>query len=261
MEDLPILFSVVGADNDGSKLRELVEKNISEEQFIFTDNERPTTVKMRTFVQNRQVSRADFESCKPVNKRILRDMEEQLSKIAPTLSAIIIEDYNKGLLTQSFIKKILDIAGKFCLKVLVDPKLQNFFSYKGVTLFKPNLRELSEATSMHVSTADEICEAATKLREKLDCQYVMVTMGKDGVCLVDENNDYISRPAFVRIVNDPAGAGDTVISIMASAMASGASAEESMVIANYGGGLICEKVGIQSITSAELSDAIMRHER
>ena len=103
LEDLPILFSVVGADYDGSKLRELVEKNISEEQFIFTDNERPTTVKMRTFVQNRQVSRADFESCKPVNDRILRDMEEQLSKLAPTLSAIIIEDYNKGLLTKSFI--------------------------------------------------------------------------------------------------------------------------------------------------------------
>ena len=114
---------------------------------------------------------------------------------------------------------------------------------------------------MNVSTVDEICEAAIKLREKLNCQYVMVTMGKDGVCIVDKNNDYKSRPAFVRTVNDPAGAGDTVISIMASAMASGASAEESMVIANYGGGLICEKVGIQSITSAELLDAIMRHER
>ena len=133
---------------------------------------------------------------------------------------------------------------------MVDPKFKNFFDYGGVTLFKPNLREISQATSMEVSNIQEIKRAASYLLEQLNCEHVMVTMGKDGVGLVDKHGKFFNKPAFVRIVNDPAGAGDTVISVMASAMASGASAEHAMTIANYGGGLICEKVG----------EAIVRHE-
>ena len=259
--NIPILFSVVGDDQDGGILSNLIEDNIPGEHFIFQESSRPTTVKMRTFAQDRQIARADFESCREIKKEAVEKLVTGLNNRAHDLSAIVVEDYNKGLLTASFIKEILKIAKKFDLKILVDPKFDNFFEYKGVTLFKPNIKELSEATSIKISNVEQVKEAASILRKKLKSQYVMVTMGKDGIFLMGEDERSVTRPAFVRIVNDPAGAGDTVISVMTSALVAGISPEDAMVIANYGGGAICERVGIQPITLQDLMDAIRRNEK
>lgn len=259
--NIPTLFSVAGDDQDGEILRNLVEDNIPGEHFIFQESGRPTTVKMRTFAQDRQIARADFESCREIKKEAVEKLVTGLNNRAHDLSAIVVEDYNKGLLTTSFIKEILKIAKKFDLKILVDPKFDNFFEYKGVTLFKPNIKELSEATSIKISNVEQVKEAASILRKKLKSQYVMVTMGKDGIFLMGEDERSVTRPAFVRIVNDPAGAGDTVISVMTSALVAGISPEDAMVIANYGGGAICERVGIQPITLQDLMDAIRRNEK
>ena len=259
--NIPTLFSVAGDDQDGEILRNLVEDNIPGEHFIFQESGRPTTVKMRTFAQDRQIARADFESCREIKKESVEKLVTGLNNCAHDLSAIVVEDYNKGLLTTSFIKEILKIAKKFDLKILVDPKFDNFFEYKGVTLFKPNIKELSEATSIKISNVEQVKEAASILRKKLKSQYVMVTMGKDGIFLMGEDERSVTRPAFVRIVNDPAGAGDTVISVMTSALVAGISPEDAMVIANYGGGAICERVGIQPITLQDLMDAIRRNEK
>ena len=259
--NIPTLFSVVGDDQDGGILSNLIEDNIPGEHFIFQESSRPTTVKMRTFAQDRQIARADFESCREIKKEAVEKLVTGLNNRAHDLSAIVVEDYNKGLLTASFIKEILKIAKKFDLKILVDPKFDNFFEYKGVTLFKPNIKELSEATSIKISNVEQVKEAASILRKKLKSQYVMVTMGKDGIFLMGEDERSVTRPAFVRIVNDPAGAGDTVISVMTSALVAGISPEDAMVIANYGGGAICERVGIQPITLQDLMDAIRRNEK
>jgi D-glycero-beta-D-manno-heptose-7-phosphate kinase len=255
----PVLFSIIGDDQDGYRLLDLVGKSTRGEQFIFPDSSRPTTVKMRMFAQSRQVARADFETRTPVSETIWSKMTAILHDIAPTLSALIIEDYNKGLLPGAFIAEILKIAKAHDLMVLVDPKFDNFFAYEGVTVFKPNLREASEALAMRVSNADEIEAAVRALRERMACENVMVTLGADGVALVDSDGTFSTLPAFVRVVNDPAGAGDTVISVMASAMAAGGTTLEAMGIANYGGGLICEKVGIQPVTPEELRAAVIRH--
>ena len=142
--NIPTLFSVAGNDQDGGILRNLIEDNIPGEHFIFQESGRPTTVKMRTFAQDRQIARADFESCREIKKEAIEKLVTGLNNRAHDLSAIVVEDYNKGLLTTSFIKEILKIAKKFDLKILVDPKFDNFFEYKGVTLFKPNIKELSE---------------------------------------------------------------------------------------------------------------------
>ena len=257
--DFPVLFSVIGDDENGNHLQTLIKNHSQGEQFIFSDPARRTTVKMRTFAQGRQISRADLESREPISESISNKIVSAFSDTVTTLSALIIEDYNKGLLTEPFIKEILNIARNAGLMVLVDPKFDNFFAYEEVTLFKPNLRELSEATAMKVSNVEEIEMAAKALRDKLKCENVMVTMGKDGVGLLDAAGNFHSLPAFVRIVNDPAGAGDTVISVMASAMAAGSAVKDAMVVANFGGGLICEKVGIQPVTLDELRLAIMRN--
>jgi D-glycero-beta-D-manno-heptose-7-phosphate kinase len=255
----PVLFSVIGDDQDGYRLLDLVGKSTHGEQFIFPDASRPTTVKMRMFAQSRQIARADFETRDPVSETIWSKMTAILHDIAPTLSALIIEDYNKGLLPEPFISEILKIAKTHELMVLVDPKFDNFFAYHGVTVFKPNLREASEALAMRVSNGEEIEAAVRALRDRMACDNVMVTLGADGVALVDSDGTFSTLPAFVRVVNDPAGAGDTVISVMAAAMAAGATTLEAMGIANYGGGLICEKVGIQPVTPEELRAAVIRH--
>lgn len=255
----PVLFSVIGDDQDGYRLLDLVGKSTRGEQFIFPDSSRPTTVKMRMFAQSRQIARADFETRTPVSETIWSKMTTILNDIAPTLSALIIEDYNKGLLPAPFINAILKIAKQHDLMVLVDPKFDNFFAYQGVTVFKPNLREASEALAMRVSNKAEIEAAIRALRDRMACEHVMVTLGADGVALVDSEDRVSTLPAFVRVVNDPAGAGDTVISVMASAMAAGGSPLDAMAIANYGGGLICEKVGIQPVTPDELRAAVLRH--
>jgi rfaE bifunctional protein kinase chain/domain len=257
--ELPVLFSVIGDDQDGYRLLDLVGKSTQGEQFIFPDASRPTTVKMRMFAQSRQIARADFETREPVSETIWSKMTTILDDIAPTLSALIIEDYNKGLLPAAFIAEILKIAKRHDLMVLVDPKFDNFFAYHGVTVFKPNLREASEALAMRVSNDAEIETAIRTLRDRMECANVMVTLGARGVALVDSEGTFSTLPAFVRVVNDPAGAGDTVISVMASAMAAGGSPLDAMAIANYGGGLICEKVGIQPVTPPELRAAILRH--
>lgn len=257
--DLPILFSVVGDDENGERLRSLIGKNSNCEHFILSDSSRCTTTKMRTFAQGRQISRADFENRTPIAEILSSKIIKSFSESVESLSAVIIEDYNKGLLTEPFIHEILKIAKEAGLKVLVDPKFDNFFAYEGVTLFKPNLRELAEATSMKVSNIDEIRRAAQDLKKRLKCENVMVTMGKDGVGLLDSSENFHTLPAFVRIVNDPAGAGDTVISVMASAIASGSSVKDAMTVANYGGGIICEKLGIQTVSLEELQASIMRN--
>jgi rfaE bifunctional protein kinase chain/domain len=214
---------------------------------------------MRTLAQGRQISRADFENRTPIAETLSSKIIKSFSESVDSLSGVIIEDYNKGLLTEPFIHEVLTIAKEAGLKVLVDPKFDNFFAYEGVTLFKPNLRELAEATSMKVSNVDEIRRAAQDLKKRLKCENVMVTMGKDGVGLLDSSESFHTLPAFVRIVNDPAGAGDTVISVMASAIASGSSVKDAMTVANYGGGIICEKVGIQTVSLEELQASIMRN--
>jgi len=254
-----ILFSVVGEDQDGYRLLNLVGESTRGEQFVFPDPTRPTTVKMRTFAQSRQIARADFEARHPVDGSIWSKMATILDDMAATLSALILEDYNKGVLPEPFIKRILEIAKRYDLMVLVDPKFDNFFAYEGVTVFKPNLREAMEALAVRLDPQKDVEEAVRLLRNRLGSDNVMVTLGKDGVALLDSDDRFWTLPAFVRVVNDPAGAGDTVISVMTSAMAAGAEAADAMAIANYGGGLICEKVGIQPVTPDELRAAILRH--
>ena len=136
--DLPILFSVVGDDENGERLRSLIRKNSNCEHFIFPDSSRCTTTKMRTFAQGRQISRADFENRTPIAETLSSKIIKSFSESVDSLSGVIIEDYNKGLLTEPFIHEVLTIAKEAGLKVLVDPKFDNFFAYEGVTLFKPN---------------------------------------------------------------------------------------------------------------------------
>ncbi|MCY4589761.1 MAG: bifunctional ADP-heptose synthase [Alphaproteobacteria bacterium] len=259
MGDRPVLFSVVGDDGNGLLLRTLLGEHEGIETVILADPSRPTTVKLRLFAQNRHIARADFESRAPVDQRLWRELAAAFETAAPGLAAVVVQDYNKGLLTAEFIAELLRIARQHRVMVLVDPKFENFFAYRGATVFKPNLREAAEALAVRLQDRASIERAAAELRSRVDAENLVLTLGKDGVILAGADGRCTRWPAFVRVVSDPAGAGDTVISIMASVMAAGGTAAEAVVLANCGAGVICEKVGVQPVARDDLEDAVRRH--
>ena len=244
-----IICSVIGKDKSGDKMVELLkENNISSEGLIFSSN-RQTTVKTRIIGNNQHLLRVDSEQTDDINKI---EEEQLISKVESILKgeidAIIFEDYNKGVLTENTIQRIIALANAKGIYTTVDPKNKNFFAYKNVSLFKPNLKELKEGVGMNFSFSDkdQFEKAVLKLEEKLENKVSFITLSEHGVFIKDNNSQhYIS--AHIRNIADVSGAGDTVISLATLCLTAGLSIKEIAEVANLAGGLVCEKSGVVSI--------------
>jgi rfaE bifunctional protein kinase chain/domain len=244
-----IICSVIGKDKSGDKMVELLEENnISSEGLIFSST-RQTTVKTRIIGNNQHLLRVDSEQTDDINKT---EEEQLISKVESILKgeidAIIFEDYNKGVLTENTIQRIIALANAKGIYTTVDPKNKNFFAYKNVSLFKPNLKELKEGVGMNFSFSDkdQFENAVLKLEEKLENKVSFITLSEHGVFIKDNNSQhYIS--AHIRNIADVSGAGDTVISLATLCLTAGLSIKEIAEVANLAGGLVCEKSGVVSI--------------
>jgi rfaE bifunctional protein kinase chain/domain len=244
-----IICSVIGKDKSGDKMVELLEENnISSEGLIFSST-RQTTVKTRIIGNNQHLLRVDSEQTDDINKI---EEEQLISKVEFILEnkidAIIFEDYNKGVLTENTIQRIIALANAKGIYTTVDPKNKNFFAYKNVSLFKPNLKELKEGVGMNFSFSDkdQFEKAVLKLEEKLENKVSFITLSEHGVFIKDNNSQhYIS--AHIRNIADVSGAGDTVISLATLCLTAGLSIKEIAEVANLAGGLVCEKSGVVSI--------------
>ena len=244
-----IICSVIGKDKSGDKMVELLkENNISSEGLIFSST-RQTTVKTRIIGNNQHLLRVDSEQTDDINKI---EEEQLISKVESILEskidAIIFEDYNKGVLTENTIQRIIALANAKGIYTTVDPKNKNFFAYKNVSLFKPNLKELKEGVGMNFSFSDKVQfeKAVLKLEEKLENKVSFITLSEHGVFIKDNNSQhYIS--AHIRNIADVSGAGDTVISLATLCLTAGLSIKEIAEVANLAGGLVCEKSGVVSI--------------
>ena len=245
-----IICSVVGNDKAGNQLVELLSENhISAKGLVFS-TERQTTVKTRIIGNNQHLLRIDAEQTDDILE------EEGLALInlvqsiieASKIDAIIFEDYNKGVLTELVISEIVALANKNGVLTTVDPKHKNFFAYKNVTLFKPNLKELKEGVNRSFSfqETDKFQDAVTILEQKLNNQISFITLSENGVFIKDANTQH-HIPAHIRNIADVSGAGDTVISVATLCLAAGLSIKEIAEIANLAGGLVCEKSGVVSI--------------
>jgi rfaE bifunctional protein kinase chain/domain len=169
------------------------------------------------------------------------------------IDAIIFEDYNKGVLTPYVIEQILNLSKLHNTPTTVDPKKDNFFAYKGVTLFKPNLKELKEGLNVSFSIQDKIAfeEAVAQLESKLNNKNTFITLSEHGVFIKSSSaKHYI--PAHIRTIADVSGAGDTVISVATLCLTVGLPIEEIAAYANLAGGLVCEKSGVVSIEKEQL---------
>jgi rfaE bifunctional protein kinase chain/domain len=254
----PVPVGVIGYDNDGTIFKSLIhETNICSDGII-TDDSRPTTAKTRVIADSQQVVRIDKESKNDINGKIQNKILRYLNKIINSIDGIILQDYNKGVLTSSLIEKIIEIANKKDILVTVDPKFNNFFNYRNVTVFKPNRKETEDVLGIKIKTDSDISLAGKELIEKLNSKYVLLTLGEGGIAVFEKGKPEKRMPTKARKVADVSGAGDTVISTLTIALASSASIIEASFLANYAGGLVCEEVGIVPIEIDYLFNTIKK---
>lgn len=253
----PFILSVVGEDDNAKLMEKLINENHLPKDGLMFSSERVTTVKTRIIGNNQQLIRIDSEDAKNISKGLEFAIVERLKEIASKdkIDAIILQDYNKGVLTPEVIKNVIEFANKKDIPTAVDPKKENFLAYKNVSLFKPNLKELKEGLDVDFDFSHENNEAflgaISSLKDILTPKYTFITLSEFGVFINEkESNHFI--PAHLRTITDVSGAGDTVISVAALCLACDLKPELIAEISNLAGGLVCEKVGVVSIDKKQL---------
>jgi D-glycero-beta-D-manno-heptose-7-phosphate kinase len=250
-----VICSVVGKDHSGAKMLELLAENfISAEGLVFSET-RQTTVKTRVIGNNQQLLRIDHEQMLDITEEEENNLMAKIESLLSShqMDAIIVEDYNKGVLTEKVIRRIISIAEEMAVYTVVDPKNKNFLAYKNVSLFKPNLKELKEGLGLNFSYSDRAAfeNAVEILEKKIGNKISFVTLSEHGVFIKEGSlQHYI--PAHIRNIADVSGAGDTVISVATLCLTAGLSLKEIAAIANLAGGLVCEKSGVVSIDKEQL---------
>jgi rfaE bifunctional protein kinase chain/domain len=217
---------------------------------IFSSDDRVTTVKTRVIGNNQQLLRIDEEDTFFLTEKEETSFLELLEQLIETekIDAIIFEDYNKGVLSKNVIQETILFAREKGIPTAVDPKKENFLTYQGVTLFKPNLKELREGLDMNCSFENRTSfdAAMEELEKRLNNEISFVTLSENGVFIKKGSNVH-HAPAHIRTIADVSGAGDTVISVATLALAVGLSIESIAELSNLAGGLVCEKSGVVSI--------------
>jgi rfaE bifunctional protein kinase chain/domain len=249
----PILCALIGNDDDGRKLIQRLDENKMSKEGIVISNDRPTTVKTRVIASHQHVVRVDEESDREANAKEEELLMEKIEKLLPQCGVVIFEDYDKGVIRPSIIEKTVRLAKEKNIPTVVDPKKRNFLAYTGVTLFKPNLKELREGLKVEVSASNQLQveKTVSLLKEKLNAAGVMVTLSEHGV-YVDFQNEKIKLPAHPREIADVSGAGDTVVSVAALCVALQQKPEVVAGLSNLAGGLVCQHVGVVPINKEEL---------
>jgi rfaE bifunctional protein kinase chain/domain len=248
-----IMLGVVGEDKEGEILRETIRKNGQSDAGIVNHPSRPTSIKTRIIAHNQHVVRIDRESNERIDEAVAKRLLEAFSKQLPSVKAVILEDYNKGVLSPFLIKEIIEMCSSAGVPVGVDPKHDNFWSYKGVTLFKPNFKELEIAVGRSLKSDEALTEAGRETLERLDLKYLLVTMGERGMALFQRGGvkeEYI--PTHAHRVHDVSGAGDTVIATIMTALAGGADIREASIMATWAASIVIAEVGAVPVDRDDL---------
>lgn len=255
---VPVPVGVIGYDNYGTIFSSLIKENNIDDGGIFVDDERPTTTKTRVIANRQHVVRIDKESKVPINGRVEERISLYIANIINSLDGIILQDYNKGVLTPSIIQKIISLANNKNVLITVDPKFDNFFEYKDVTVFKPNRKEAETVLGIKIRNDEEISSAGKELLTRLGAKYLLLTLGENGIAVFANDKSEKRMPTKARKVADVSGAGDTVISTLTLALASGADIYEASYLANYAAGIVCGEVGIVPIDKEKLFETVLK---
>ena len=254
----PILLTAIGNDMAGRELAYLLKaENISDE-YLIIDESRPTTIKTRFLAKHQQLLRHDKESSKPLAQAIEDKVFASLKALIEKgdIAAVVLQDYNKGVLTANLIKAVVSFCKENNVATVVDPKKNNLEAYTGTTLFKPNLREMGDAFGLSLSESyidfELLNKIGLELKAKLQLPYLCITLGAQGMYVFDKENKAVHVPTRARAVADVCGAGDTVISTLTLAMAANMPITEAAQLANLAGGQVCEKIGVVAVDKAQL---------
>jgi rfaE bifunctional protein kinase chain/domain len=250
----PFLLSIIGEDENADIFEKLMPKNDLWKDGILKSRERCTTVKTRVMANHQQLLRVDREDTHELSKS---EEENFIHKIQTFLSVqnidvIILQDYNKGVLSLSVINKILSLAEKKEIPIVVDPKKANFLAFKNVEIFKPNLKEIQESTPFEVlPNLVSLKKASDFLRTKSGAKNTIITLSEKGM-FIDDSQNFQIIPTQIRNIADVCGAGDSVISLTALGLALKLDLKEIANLANLAGGQVCEKVGVVPVDKNQL---------
>lgn len=247
------LIGCIGPDRAGADLRtELSAGGIGTEGLV--ELGRPTTVKTRIMARHQQVARYDREQEADLDGLECDDVVARLKGLLAGADAVVLEDYNKGLLTRAVIRGVLTAAREAGCPVIVDPKSRHFFDYGGATVFKPNQPELSAALREPVDADDP--KWLDEVRRQIGCEHLLVTLGEDGMALLTAEGEHVRIPTMARSVYDVSGAGDTVTAVLAVAIGAGATVTEAAVLANHAAGIEVAKAGVATVSADELLGSV-----
>lgn len=247
----PFLLSVIGNDLEGKELKRILgEKGV----FLIEDPTRPTTVKTRVIAHHQQVVRMDRENPAKISDMIVEKMLKSVN--LEEFDAILISDYNKGVISENLMLEIFKLSKKMDTKIFVDPKVENVPLYKNVTLISPNHGEAERIAGIKMKQDEDFIRGAKKIKEMLNCDYVVITRGEEGMTFLNERNESGHLPTKAKEVYDVTGAGDTVISILALSLLSQASLSEACELANYGASVAVSRLGTTAVSYHELLKVI-----
>lgn len=251
------MATVIGEDREAEILLDLFKKDNISVAGALQSKERITTVKTRVVGNQQQLLRIDQEQIDDISSEDEERLLESVEKLFKEgQDAIILQDYNKGVLTEGLIKKVIALAKEYKIIVTVDPKHKNFLAYEGVTLFKPNLKELAEGVQMNIDLSEgrsQFEKAVAQLKETIRPDIVFVTLSEHGVFIENEEETHYI-PAHERTISDVSGAGDTVISVATLCLVAGLNIDSVAAMANLAGGIVCEYRGVVAIKANQLFD-------
>lgn len=235
------LCGVVGEDEQAIKLCSLIQEKGIGSELIFTSPQRMTTQKSRILVSNQQILRIDREKKQAIEQELLDAMFKAIQSKIKEFDALILSDYGKGVLTFEMTQRLILLAQMHHKIILCDPKGSDYSKYRGATLLTPNKKEAFEATGIEIVDKDSLLKALEKLKKECELAYSMITLSEDGIGILDQEMEII--PTQAQEVYDVTGAGDTVISALAFALASGKTIHQACRFANTAAAVVVAKVG------------------
>jgi D-beta-D-heptose 7-phosphate kinase/D-beta-D-heptose 1-phosphate adenosyltransferase len=248
----PVLLGVAGADTEGERLRAALEERGIGAGHVLEDPSRPTTVKTRILAHSQQVVRADRESRADLDGPALERLNAVLESELPRCEALVVSDYGKGVVHPGTLRVALGLARRAGIPVCVDPKESHIDAYRGVTILTPNQHEAGYVQGRRIVDEQSLAEVGWGLQRRLDAAALLVTRGRDGMSLFERGGSYTYLPTVARNVYDVTGAGDTVVSVVALALAALTDFPTACHLSNHAAGVVVGEVGTAACTPERL---------
>jgi D-beta-D-heptose 7-phosphate kinase/D-beta-D-heptose 1-phosphate adenosyltransferase len=253
------LIGVVGEDIGAEEFLKLLRRDDIRDDGIVTDPTRPTSLKTRVIARTQQLVRLDRESRVPIAQDVRESVCDAVTDALERADAVVVADYDKGLLDESFIHEVRDAAHLRGIPIVVDPKIENFRHYHGVTCVTPNTNEAGTGAGRRIVTTDDLRAVGTQLMTTLDLGFLLITRGAQGMSLFERDRSLLRAthiPTVAREVFDVTGAGDTVVAVFSSALAAGANPAAAARLANYAAGITVAQLGCATVKPNELREVL-----